>query len=96
ANGVPMEQAYQDSSLKKFVEKERKEQEAANPDIVTSGQRLAPGQASLSREDFIRLPLEEQRKIVERLPAWGQQLPKGSWASSTRTRITCWKNFKIK
>ena len=82
--GISMKEAYDNSQLKKWVEKEVEEQEASMPSFVTSGQRLAPGQVGMSREEFAKLPLEEQKKIVEKLPGWGEKVSKGEYRSSPR------------
>lgn len=86
ARGKSMAEVYPDSYLEKSVEKERKEQEAASPGVMTPGAKLPPGQLSMSVEDFNKLPLEEQRKIVEKLPQWTEKISEmGSFKSSKRT-----------
>jgi len=85
AEGKSMAEVYQTSSLKELVEIKKKEQEASNPDFVTSGQRLAPGQTKTSVEEFNQLSLEEQRKIIEKMPQWDEKLPKTSFSSTKRT-----------
>lgn len=75
--GKSMQEVYDNSALKRLVEKEKKEQEAAHPSFVASGQRLAPGEMAMSTEEFRKLPLEEQEKIVKKLPGWNEVIPKG-------------------
>ena len=86
---MSMEQAYESSPLKKYVDKEKKDQEVAQPEFVASGQRLAPGRTGMSREEFAKLPREEQQKIVSKLPGWSQttigEVTKGGLKSSKRS-----------
>lgn len=84
ARGKSMAEVYEGSYLQKSVEKEVKEQEATQPGVIVPGQRLPEGQVGLSREDFNKLPMEEQKKIMDKLPGWEQQLPKTGFKSSKR------------
>jgi len=85
SEGRSMSEVYKSSSLKRFVEKERKEQEAKNPDYVESGQRLVPGRTGFKKEDFNKLSLEEQRKVVSKFKLGkGSPFPKGVYQSSKK------------
>jgi hypothetical protein len=78
--GISWFDAYESSQgekIKAIVEKEKKEKEAESPSFVESGQRLPEGKMAVSAEEFKKLPLEEQKKIVEKLPQWGEKIPRG-------------------
>jgi len=78
-------QTPEGKKLQKLVEIERKEQEAANPATVQSGQRLFGEGRAITRDEFSKLPLEEQRKIVSKLPTYEKIFPKGQYSSGKRT-----------
>jgi len=85
ARGKSMAEVYNGSYLQKSVEKELKEQEAAQPGFVASGQRLPKGQTPYSIEDFNKLSLEEQKKIIEKTSlVQGESFPKGVFRSSRK------------
>ncbi len=87
--GMSYAEAYESTPegkrLQKIVEQEKKEKEAAQPEHLVPGQRLGPGEISISLEEFSRLPLEEQRKIVSKLPGWSEKLPRGHFSSTRRS-----------
>jgi hypothetical protein len=87
--GISWFEAYETTEagkkLQKFVEREKKEREAARPSFIQSGQRLPEGQMAISPEEFSRLSLEEQRKIVEKLPGWNKEIPKTTFGSKKRS-----------
>jgi len=65
ARGIPMEQAYNDSPLKGFIDKQTAEQEPARGALAPSGAIAGGAQSGpVTSEEFNKLPLEEQRKII--------------------------------
>lgn len=90
--GVSWFEAYETTEsgkkIQKIVEKDVEERKAAEPSFVTGGgARLAPSQqlTGMSTEEFSKLPLEEQKKIIEKLPIWSEKIPKGTFRSKKTT-----------
>lgn len=86
AKGKKASEFFDESPLKRFIEKENKEKQAKNPPYITSGQRLPEGEIGISPEEFSKLPLSEQKKIVEKLPGWNEPLPRGQHYSTPINR----------
>lgn len=85
---VSWEDAFESDEGKKvqtMIKRDQEESEPANPPFVTSGQRLPEGQTGLTKEEFSKLPLEEQKKIIDKLPGWLEPFPKGTFKSSPQT-----------
>lgn len=82
AKGKKASEFFDESPLKGFIEKETKEKQAKNPQYTVPGQRLPEGEIGISPEEFNRLPLAEQKKIVEKLPGWNEPLPRGQHYST--------------
>ena len=68
-----------------MIKRDQEESEPANPPFVQSGQRLPEGEARMTKEDFSKLPLNEQKKIIDALPSWNEPFPKGTFKSSPQT-----------
>jgi len=85
SKGVTMEQAYNDSPLKGFIDKQVAEQEPARGALAPSG-AIAGGVAGgpLNAEEFNRLPLEEQRKVIGALETSNHPVGRGVYHSTQR------------
>ena len=73
SKGVSMNEAFNNSSLKKVVELETKKHQAANPTYVESG-RLPKGKERITKQAFKNMPLEDARKLVESTNAWNEPI----------------------
>jgi len=85
AKNVTMEEAYNDSPLKGFIDKQVAEQEPARGALAPSG-AIAGGAngGPVNRDEFNRLPLEEQRKLIGAFETSNQKVGKGVYHSSQR------------
>jgi len=85
AKGITMEQAYEASPLKGFIDKQVAEQEPARGSLTPSGAIAGGGNAGpVNREDFNRLPLAEQKKLVSAFSTANESVGKGIYHSSRR------------
>jgi len=80
------EQTPEGKKIQAMVERDRKEKEKESPSFAESNQRIPGGKMGISREEFAKLPLEEQKKIISKLPAWNDKFPQGHFISSKLTK----------
>jgi len=85
AKGISMEQAYQASPLKGFVDQQAAEQAPATGSLAPSGAISGEGSSGpVNRDDFNKLSLDEQRKLVGTFSSANQKVGKGIYKSSQR------------
>lgn len=73
AKGLEPQKAYDDSRFKTLI---KEQSQAGDAPIVDTGNRIIPSSEELgmSLEKFNALPLEEQQKIVDKLPMYNARI----------------------
>ena len=85
AKGITMDEAYNQSPMKSFIDKQVQEQAPATGSLAPSG--AISGEGSLGPaniDDFNKLPLAEQKKLVGTFTSATQVVGKGIYHSSRR------------
>jgi hypothetical protein len=85
ANGVSWQEAYDNSRIKSLVKE--KQQAGEETPMVATGQRLRRSQnVDISADSLVGMPIAEQSKIVQKLPAWSKPLKDTEWNEANKPR----------
>jgi len=90
--GVSPREYYEVSPLKSVVERASS---GGEPSGIESGHRIAMPTASgdMTIERFNNLPIQEQRKIITKLPEWNDAVPRGEYHGGGEGRSVPTKGY---